>query len=1012
MKRIVLFAIVALAGLASCTKEVREAPVTVPSGGDMVYTTFKAGGEDLTKVVLDFAGDRNVKWQDADVIAVFDGVGKNSFTIKQGSNKGASAVFEGTVDSGATQLYAVYPESAAGSLDGSSLTVTVPAAQVIGTGACADPAALVAVAGAAKGSDMNFKQVCGLLKLSFTAEDIRTITISGNALAGTATVSADGSLVSVGSPAGSITLTHADGLFPAGTYYVAVLPGTTPAGGFSISLSNGQKAGVKTASSAVSFSRCKGLNAGVLDGLPMYTVISTMAELFDWNATRVVNDESEPDNVLLAADIDMEDEAWTPKDFKGVFDGQGHKLYNLNVVRSGNACLFNSLTGTIKNLTVGTSDGEKYDGVSRLIQDNPEDTAEADIWRYAGLITRLNEGAVLDNVVSFVPVTVAETSTSRTRIGGLVALVAGAATIKNCENCGEVKVLNQSAYLEKACSIGGVVGRADAPLTADAVFNLGKITVANASTEYYIGGILASDGAGSSLENCFNKSDISVTASGSHPMCIGGILGEGKDSSISWCDNFGAISSASDGELKVGGILGRASVGCALENCSNGNEGTITFNPETFEKQAFVGGVVGNAPSTNTGTLSIKSCKNYASLTAGHRNVGTLGGVAGFLNMGSGVLIIDGCENYGDITRIIQETDAGVQNNVSIAGIAANVVGGSGKGSCISNCTNTGIVATNANSGSATHRLGGVAAWSQSYMEVKDCTNKGDVQYNMGDVKAVGSTIHIAGIVGHLVKGSSASGCTNSGKIFSDRKQVNRAGGIVGTINSSAVYSCTNTGAVEVSVPSGTVVAYWQAVGGVVGFAEGTTAGCTRAIQDCINRGAVSVSVNAAPNYKARFGVGGIVGHPFSSYPISGNKNYGSVSAENTNEDAPWSYAGGIMGFDDDEHNKQEASTVTDNVNYGEITNASASAEYSAAGGLFGRIARATGVTGSSFGSVKGTGAGAVAGVNATDLTVTICDAVTVNETAKAAAPDVNAWLCPANKGTITPTYVAHSANE
>ena len=1014
MKKIALFAVLAIAAFASCNKELSEPAVIVPEG-DQVYTSFLAGGEEISKVSLNFADNKIVKWLDTDILAVFDGVGKNNFTVKQGSNTGASAVFEGTVDANATTLYAVYPASAAQALNGSSLSVTVPAAQVIGTGECADPTALVAVASAAKGSAMAFKQVCGLLKISFAAEDIRKITISGTALAGTATVAADGTLSSVTDPAGSITLTHADGLFPPGTYYVAVLPGTTAAGQFSISLSNGVKAGLKEASSAVSFARCKGLDAGILDGLPMYTVISTMAELFSWNSTRVVNDESEPENVMLAADIDMEDEAWTPKDFKGVFDGRGHKLYNLNVVSTSNACLFNTITGTVKNLTVGTSDGERYDGVSRLIQENPEDTAES--WRYAGLFTRLSKDAVIDNVVSFVPVTVASSSISKTRVGGLVAIVAGAATIKNCENHGTVKNLASSPLA--AGAVGGIVGWTDAALTAENVCNFCDVTVANASTSY-IGGILSGENTsvgGSSFSNCFNKGNISVTSAGKRGMCIGGIVGEGANTTFSQCDNFGAISTVCDGELKVGGILGRAYIGCTLSNCTNGNEATITFNPDTFESQAFIGGIVGNAPAANTSILTISSCKNYAPLTAIHRNVGNLGGIAGFLNITSGQFVIENCENWGAISRTLDDKTKGAApdgNNAyaAVAGIAASLAAGDGMGSIISGCVNNAKVSTNTNAGSTNIRIAGITAWPKQYTEVKDCENKGDIEYRMGDAAATGSTIHEGGIVGHLVKGSSVTGCSNSGKIFSDRKQVNRVGGIVGTINSSAVYSCTNTGKVEVDVPSGTLVQYWQAVGGIAGFAEGTTGGCTRAIKDCVNRGAVSASVNAKPNYEGRYGVGGIIGQPFSTYTISGNKNYGSVYAENTNEDIPYSYAGGVVGFDDDVHASVQSSVITSNSNYGEVTNGSSSAQYSAAGGLFGRIAKATGVTGSSFGAVNGPGAGAVAGVNATDLTVTLCDAVTVNGTAKASAASEADWLCPSNTGTINPSYVAHSANE
>lgn len=1009
MKKIVFcsFAVLAMLATVSCNKEQSEIPAPAENG--KVYATISVQGEDMTKVSLDFSKEKNVQWLDTDQIAVFDGVSNNTFSVKEGSNTGASAVFEGTIDAGATTLYAVYPASAAVALDGSDLSVAVPSAQVIPSEGCVDPAALVSVASAARGSAMSFSQVCGLLRISFTAEDIRKITISGSALAGSAKVGADGVVKSVDASENAIVLTHADGIFPAGTYYVAVLPGTTPAGKFSVSLYNGLQTGMKTASGAVSFERCKGKDTGSMDGLTMYTVISTMPELFTWNSTRVVNGESEPENVLLAADIDMENEAWVPKDFKGVFDGQGHKLYNLNVVRTGNACLFNSLTGTIKNLTVGTSDGKNYDGVSRIVQDNPEETS-VDTWRYAGLITRLNASALLDNVVNYVPVSVASTSKSKTRVGGLVGVVAAAATIKDCVNNGPVTI--SSAEPLAAGAVGGIAGWSDGALSAQNVLNFADVTVENAKTTY-VAGILGCDNKGVTLTNCCNKGNVSITYAGSIAMCVGGIMGDSaKGSTLDCCDNFGAISTVCDGELKVGGIIGRVLIGCTLTNCTNGEEGTITFNPATFGSKAFVGGIVGNAPSSFTGTLTISACSNYAPLTATHRNVGCLGGIAGFLNAPSGKIVIKDCVNNGSISRPVSDTAAGKEGNVCLGGIAANLVGGADSGSVISGCINNAKVSTTTNAGSTTVRMAGIAAWLQSYVNVEGCENKGAVSYEMGSVKVVGSTVHVAGIVGHLVKGSAVSDCTNSGSIFANRRQVNRVGGIVGTINSSPVYRCTNTGSVTVEVPAETLVQFWQGVGGIAGFAEGETDGCDRIIRDCINRGAVHSAINAEPNYKDRYGVGGIIGQPFSSYTITGNKNYGSVYAKNYNEDAPCSFAGGVVGFDDDEHKSAQGSVITANANYGEVTNGSASADYSAAGGIFGKMGLSTGLTGSSFGSVNGPGAGAVAGVNRTDIAATVCSAATVNGVAKAAAADEAAWLCPANTGTITPTFVNHSDAE
>ncbi|MBP5382391.1 MAG: hypothetical protein J6Y45_03470 [Bacteroidales bacterium] len=989
MKKIIALSAIALALLA-CNKEIAEQQIA-PSKEGLV--TITATTEDLSKVVLDMNAETNLVWADTDAIAVYDGSSANTFTIK--SNSGASAVFEGSCDTAAPMLYAVYPAAAYSAPATDAIKVEIPASQTIPDGGCVDPEALVAVGYAVPGQPMAFKQVCALLKLTVTGSDIMEIVIKGKGLAGTAAINADGTINASGaSLTDEIVLHPASGMFAPGGYFVAVAPGTTPAGTFSINYNTVSATATKTASSEVRFERAKGLDAGPLTGFTKTVIITTMAELFNWNASRSTADI---EDVKIGADIDMEGEPWVPKDFTGTFDGQGHKLFNLNVNRTSNACFFNTVKGTVKDVTFGTSTDSSF-----IIQNNPDDDGSA--WRYAGLITRLSEGAVLEKVTSYVPVSVASESKSKTRVGGLVAIVAGDATIKNCVNNGKVTI--EATAPAAAGAVGGVVGWTDAVLTAQNVTNNGDITVFNASTSY-IGGILSTDGIGGTFSNCSNTGHINVPVGGNRAMCIGGILGDASNSTVDGCSNSGSIISICDGELKVGGIVGRAYIGCSISNCSNAASGQIYFNPETFEKQAFVGGIVGNAPAGNTGTLSITKCVNYAYLNSTHRNVAVMGGIAGFLNMSGGTVVIEDSDNFGDVSRTVDVTTAGVNNNVCVAGIVAAMAGL--EGSRIARCNNHGDLYTNTNSGSATTRIGGISAWVQSYTEIVDCSNDSKVIYAMGDdATAVGSTIHQGGIVGHLVKGSSIKNCQNSGVISSDRKQVNRVGGIVGTCNSSAIYNSLNLGAVEVLVPESVEVKYWQGIGGIVGFAEGTTGGCTRAIEDCTNRGDIKVSINAVPNYDGRFCVGGIIGEPYSAYPISGCKNYGSVSGTNTNATKPSCYVGGVMGFDAD----ATASTLSNNANYGAITNQAADASYSAAGGLYGKIGKATGATGYNFGSVSGLGAGAVAGVNSVALTATLCDAVTVNGVAKASASDEGVWLCPSNTGTITPTYVAHSSSE
>lgn len=988
MKKIFTLAVLALTVLA-CNKEIAEKQIAAPNEGLM---TISATTEDLSKVVLDMNAEVNLTWADTDVITVYDGSAANPFTIK--SNSGASAVFEGTCDTAASMLYAVYPAAAYAEPAADAIKVVVPATQTIPDGGCVDADALVAVGYAAPGQPMVFKQVCALLKLTVTGSDIMEIVIRGKGLAGTASVNADGTINASGaSLTDEITLHTAAGMFAPGDYFVAVAPGTTPAGAFSINYNTVSATASKTASSEVNFVRAKGLDAGPLTGFSKTVVITTMAELFNWNASRSTADI---EDVKIGADIDMEGEPWTPKDFTGTFDGQGHKLYNLNVNRPSNACFFNTVNGTVKDVIFGSSNGTSYDGSSAIVQDNPEDDGAS--WRYAGVVTRLSEGSVLENVKNFAPVTVAATSLSKTRVGGLVGVVAGAATVKNCVNYGDVT--NAAASPSAAGAIGGLIGWTDAAVTVVNSINAGNVTVNNAVTTY-AGGILSTDEVGGTFSNCENKGNVLISASGSKAMCIGGILGDATLSSVVDCTNSGSITCLCDGEQKMGGIIGRAYNGCTVDGCENAITATISFNPSTTAAQTYIGGIVGNAPAANNGTLSIKGCKNYAPLSSTHINVANLGGIAGMLNMTGGTLIIEGCHNYGEIRREVSVTTKGANTDVSVGGILAYARPLAG--SKVKDCVNHAAVWTNTNNGSTVIRIGGIVGYSYQNLSVVSCINEGAVTYENHDESVVGSTVHIGGIVAHPMRNSSIDACKNTGNISANRRQVNRAGGIVGTLNNSSLSNCENTGSVSVIVPE--ELGNWQSVGGIVGFGEGS--GSTeKSLENNINRGSVTVKVNTN---QARMAVGGIIGMPYTAFTLKGNKNYGAVSGQNSHTTSPYCYVGGIFGLDSSAGN---ASSISDNSNYGAISIESGNPSFSAAGGLFGDFGKASAASGSNFGSVTASVAGAVAGKNASSITATICDAVTVNGVTKAAAADEAAWLCPSNTGTITPTYVAHSSSE
>lgn len=113
----------------------------------------------------------------------------------------------------------------------------------------------------------------------------------------------------------------------------------------------------------VAAEQCVVVESGVKEVLPIQT-ISTKAELFAF-ADEVNNNNKSYKIIRLGADIDLENEPWTPigqtgqKQFAGVFDGNGHVIKNLNIDKTSetggfySSGLFGWLNGAVvKNVTI------------------------------------------------------------------------------------------------------------------------------------------------------------------------------------------------------------------------------------------------------------------------------------------------------------------------------------------------------------------------------------------------------------------------------------------------------------------------------------------------------------------------------------------------------------------------------------------------------------------------------------------------------------------------------------
>ena len=176
----------------------------------------------------------SIIWSDEDAIKVFNGSTSEQYVIESGQGS-STAVFTGNEIEGET-YYAVYPYSAGASLSAGVITATVPATQY-GVVNSFDKDINLAVA-CSNNHTLQFKNVCGYLRLQIIDNDINTIVISSNsgaALAGEVAIGFDGAgnpvVNSVVDGSSSVTLTPKTGTsFSPGVYIVAVLPGTYTGG--------------------------------------------------------------------------------------------------------------------------------------------------------------------------------------------------------------------------------------------------------------------------------------------------------------------------------------------------------------------------------------------------------------------------------------------------------------------------------------------------------------------------------------------------------------------------------------------------------------------------------------------------------------------------------------------------------------------------------------------------------------------------------------------------------------
>lgn len=302
----------------------------------------------------------------------------------------------------------------------------------------------------------------------------------------------------------------------------------------------------------------------------------------------------------LTEDIDLEGQAWTPigknnnNPFKGVLDGDNHKILNL--------------------ASINTDD-----------------------YNYAGLFGRIENGIVQNLHLEIAPTGLQVQNIEN--VGALAGYVTDS-EITNCSVEGRDITVGQSTSLQ--LFVGGLIGQ----LISSNITNCkGKVNMkATYSTALHlaVAGIIGVN-VNASIEKCEFKGSVMAGDEGmDNPNSyVGGITGVsglkpvGIDipltSTISECTANVDITAGT----YAGGIVGRYYNG-TIEKCS------VNGNISIKEAKSYAGGIIGYIEAGGT----VSNCYNKASVTSLH----AAGGIVGYKYSKPILLNIEKCWSSNDIT--------------------------------------------------------------------------------------------------------------------------------------------------------------------------------------------------------------------------------------------------------------------------------------------------------------------------------------------------------------------------
>lgn len=527
-------------------------------------------------------------------------------------------------------------------------------------------------------------------------------------------------------------------------------------------------------------------------------------------------------------------------------------------------------------------------------------------------------------------------------VGGLIGSinVPSSTNLASVHDCG-----NYGAIVSKAKVTGGLLGYARR-LEVTAVENRGAITLLDVKRVASLTGGIIGDGGQIQVTGITNYGTITDKRSVRYEYAeIGGIVGRinsytGSDSisdTITGCTNEGVIYAPNAG--RVGGIAGWIASNTKAEISSCTNKANLTA-------QESLGGIIGETAGQRVALIENNS--NEGTLAGKYR----IGGIIGKLNINAGAsadnLIYRDCTNYGDI----YPNTTGDSYNEQVHEIGG-CIGYFKSGTTVQNFVNEGNILLTETRTSGTknatliHDIGGIAGLigdsgrSDHAPDLLACTNKGTVRleqitrsniqlYNIGgivgSIKSDGALVeacvnetdldlsndirnrnttdwnwyyknyaraqkqdyNIGGIAGLVEEDAKLRYCTNKGSVKTSMNIGSNVGGVAGE-SRGLIYSCKTENTSGTAIVSGK-----EAVGGIVGFANGIT--CKLVSVADANNADMDLMINTLAVNGEKM-VGGVAGR-VQSATIQSAVNVADVTRTNWSDKVrPENAAGGIAGF-------------------------------------------------------------------------------------------------------------------